>query len=157
MATTRKSAGAANSGEDSGTFTDQEKAAMKERAAELKATKRGGSKKAAADATALADKLAEMPDHERVIGQGIHDIVTEVAPDLLPRTWYGMPAYADADGKAVCFFKAASKFGSRYAELGFNEQASLDDGTMWPTAYAITTLSKADEKLIATLVRKAVG
>ena len=156
MATTRKSAGAANSGEDSGTFTDQEKAAMKERAAELKATNRGGSKKAAADATALADKLAEMPDHERVIGQGIHDIVTEVAPDLLPRTWYGMPAWA-RDGKVLCFFQHGSKFETRYCTLGFNDLAALDDGPMWPASFAITEWNDDVATRVRQLVERAAG
>lgn len=137
-------------------FSADERAAMKERAKELRAEAKGAKDRAKGEAD-LRAKIDEMPEADKVLAEAIHAIVTEHAPELLPKTWYGMPAYADADGKAVCFFKAASKFGSRYAELGFNEQASLDDGTMWPTAYAITTLSKADEKLIATLVRKAVG
>ena len=137
-------------------FSADERAAMKERAKELRAEAKGAKDREKGEAD-LRAKIDEMPEADRVLAEAIHAIVTEHAPQLMPKTWYGMPAYADADGKAVCFFKAASKFGSRYAELGFNEQAHLDDGTMWPTAYAITTLSKADEKLIATLVTKAVG
>ncbi|MDT0214856.1 DUF1801 domain-containing protein [Rothia sp. ARF10] len=129
---------------------------MKERAKELRAEAKGAKDRAKGEAD-LRAKIDEMPEADKVLAEAIHAIVSEHAPGLLPRTWYGMPAYADADGKAVLFFKAASKFGSRYAELGFNEQAHLDDGTMWPVVYAITTLTKADEKLIATLVRKAVG
>ncbi|CAN7464110.1 iron chaperone [Knoellia sp. LjRoot47] len=137
-------------------FSADERAAMKERAKELRAEAKGAKDREKGEADLLA-KIDEMPEADKVLAEAIHAIVTEHAPQLMPRTWYGMPAYADADGKAVCFFKAASKFGARYAELGFNEQARLDDGSMWPTAYAITTLSKADEKLIATLVTKAVG
>jgi uncharacterized protein YdhG (YjbR/CyaY superfamily) len=137
-------------------FSADERAAMKERAKELRAEAKGAKNREKGEAD-LRAKIDEMPEADKVIAEAIHAIVTEHAPQLMPKTWYGMPAYADADGKAVCFFKAASKFGARYSELGFNEQASLDDGTMWPTVYAITTLSKADEKLIATLVTKAVG
>ncbi|MFW5474836.1 iron chaperone [Knoellia sp. CPCC 206450] len=137
-------------------FSADERAAMKERAKELRAEAKGAKDRAKGEAD-LRAKIDEMPEADRVLAEAIHAIVTEHAPQLMPKTWYGMPAYADVDGKAVCFFKAASKFGARYAELGFNEQASLDDGTMWPTVYAITTLSKADEELIATLVAKAVG
>ncbi|GAA4123253.1 DUF1801 domain-containing protein [Knoellia locipacati] len=137
-------------------FSADERAAMKERAKELRAEAKGAKDREKGEADLLA-KIDEMPEADKVLAEAIHAIVTEHAPQLMPKTWYGMPAYADADGKAVCFFKAASKFGARYAELGFNEQARLDDGSMWPTAYAITTLGKADEKLIATLVTKAVG
>ena len=137
-------------------FSADERAAMKERAKELRAEAKGAKDREKGEAD-LRAKIDEMPEADKVLAEALHAIVTEHAPQLMPKTWYGMPAYADADGKAVCFFKAASKFGSRYAELGFNEQASLDDGTMWPTAYAITTLSKADEKFIATLVTRAVG
>ena len=137
-------------------FSADERAAMKERAKELRAEAKGAKDRAKGEAD-LRSKIAEMPDADRALAETIHAIVTEHAPELLPKTWYGMPAYADANGKAVCFFKAASKFGSRYAELGFNEEAHLDDGSMWPTAYAITELTAADEKRIATLVRKAVG
>ncbi|WP_404383228.1 DUF1801 domain-containing protein [Knoellia locipacati] len=137
-------------------FSADERAAMKERAKELRAEAKGAKDRAKGEADLLS-KIEEMPDADRALAETIHAIVTKHAPELLPRTWYGMPAYADANGKAVCFFKAASKFGSRYAELGFNEEARLDDGSMWPTAYAITRLTSADEKHIATLVKKAVG
>ena len=137
-------------------FSADERAAMKERAKELRAEAKGAKDREKGEAD-LRAKIDEMPEADRLLAEAIHAIVTEHAPQLMPKTWYGMPAWADADGKAVCFFKAASKFGSRYAELGFNEQANLDDGTMWPTAYAITTLGRADEGLIATLVAKAVG
>ena len=132
-----------------GTFTAEERAAMKERARELKAAK----SKADGESDLLA-KIAEMPKSDRVMGERIHAIVTENAPDLDPKTWYGMPAYAK-DGKVVCFFKAASKFKERYATFGFNEAANLDDGAMWPTSYALTELTAADEKKIAALVKKA--
>lgn len=135
-------------------FTEDEKAAMKERARELKAEKRK-SGKADGEADLLA-KVAEMPDADKAIAERIHAIVRANAPDLQPKTWYGMPAYA-RDGKVVCFFKAASKFGSRYAEFGFNEDARLDDGSMWPTVFALTKLTPADEERVAALVRKAVG
>jgi uncharacterized protein YdhG (YjbR/CyaY superfamily) len=136
-------------------FTEAERAAMKARAEELKAEGKKGAKKAD-DLEALLAKVAEMPDDERVMAERIHAIVTEVAPQLDPKTWYGMPAYA-RDGKAVCFFKPASKFGNRYSNLGFNDGARLDDGDMWPTEYAITTLTDADAKKIKALVRKAAG
>lgn len=152
MATTSKSA------DNSGTFTDAEKAAMKERAAELKAAKGGGSKakKAEADAKALADKLAEMPAHERAIGQGIHDIVAELAPDLLPKTWYGMPAWA-RDGKVLCFFQHGSKFETRYSTLGFNDLAALDDGPMWPASFAILTWNDDVAARVRELITRATA
>ncbi len=140
------------------TFTDDERAAMKERAAELRAQSGRGGKAAKAaelEAQVLA-KIAEMPDHDRVIAERIHAIVRTEAPELTPRTWYGMPAYAK-DGKVLCFFKAAAKFTTRYAILGFEEPAALDDGPMWPTAYAVTELTDEVEKAIAALVRRAVA
>ncbi|KGN33211.1 hypothetical protein N802_14280 [Knoellia sinensis KCTC 19936] len=137
-------------------FNAEERAAMKERAKELRAEAKGAKDRAKGEAD-LQSKIAEMPEDDRALATAIHRIVTETAPDLMPKTWYGMPAYADANGKVICFFKAASKFGVRYGELGFNEDAALDDGTMWPTAYAITELTPAHENLIATLVAKAVG
>ncbi|PRY62622.1 hypothetical protein BCF74_10458 [Knoellia remsis] len=137
-------------------FSADERAAMKERAKELRAEEKGAKNRVKGEAD-LRAKIDEMPDTDRALAETIHRIVTEVAPDLLPKTWYGMPAWANADGKTVCFFKASSKFGSRYSELGFNEDAKIDDGTMWPTAYAITALDAEQEKFIATLVRKAVG
>jgi uncharacterized protein YdhG (YjbR/CyaY superfamily) len=137
-------------------FTEEERAAMKERASELKSSaKRGsGAKKAEADAQDCLDKIAEMPDADRVIAEKLHEIVTTHAPGLAPKTWYGMPAYA-ADGKVVVFFKAAGKFKTRYAEVGFNETATLDDGDLWPTAYAVTAMAPAVEKKLTALVKKA--
>ena len=132
-------------------FTAAEKAAMKERARELKAEK----SKEDGEKTLLA-KVAEMPPADRSLAKKLHAIVRGNAPDLTPKTWYGMPAYANADGKVVCFFQAASKFGARYATFGFNDAANLDDGAMWPTSFALTKLTPADEKKIASLVKKAV-
>ena len=135
-------------------FTEDERAAMKERAKELKKGTRG--KKQADEEGALLAKIAEMPPADRVIAERIHAVITENAPVLKPKLWYGMPAYAK-DGKVVCFFQAADKFKSRYATFGFNDVANLDDGTMWPTAFALAELTAADEKRVAELVRKAVG
>ncbi|HEU5010099.1 MAG TPA: DUF1801 domain-containing protein [Gaiellaceae bacterium] len=132
------------------TFTAEERAAMRERAKEAKAAQN----RADGESDLLA-KIAEMPKSDRAMGERIHAIVTDNAPDLEPKTWYGMPAYAK-DGKVVCFFKAASKFNERYATFGFNEAANLDEGAMWPTSYALTELTAADEKKIAALVKKAV-
>jgi uncharacterized protein YdhG (YjbR/CyaY superfamily) len=139
-------------------FTADERAAMKERAAELKAAgKRGtGAKKAEADLQDCLGKIAEMPDADRVIAEKLHEIVTTLTPELLPKTWYGMPAYA-RDGKAVVFFKPASKFKVRYAEVGFNEPAQLDDGDMWATAYAVVAMNDAVAKKLTALVKKAAG
>ncbi|HEX6261620.1 MAG TPA: DUF1801 domain-containing protein [Actinomycetota bacterium] len=131
-------------------FTAEERAAMKERAKELKG--RGGKE---AGRKALFEKIAEMPEPDRSMAQRIHEIVGEAAPDLEPRTWYGMPAYAK-DGKVLCFFTPASKFKERYATFGFNAVANLDQGNMWPTSFALTELSAAEEKTIASLVKKAV-
>jgi hypothetical protein len=130
-------------------FTDEERAALKERAKELKAGKTDG------ESVVLA-KLAEMPEPDRAMGERLHAIIKASAPDLTPRTWYGMPAYAK-DGKVVCFFTPASKFKERYATFGFNESANLDEGTMWPTAFALTKLTPADEARISELVKKAVS
>lgn len=141
-------------GTDEGSFTAEERAAMKERAAEVKKARKRGSK-ADPEADLLA-KVAELPDEDRVLAERIHAIVREAAPHLTPKTWYGMPAYAK-DGKVLVFFQAAAKFGSRYATLGFNDVATLDDGPMWPTAYAVTSLSRAEEERIAELVRRAAG
>jgi uncharacterized protein YdhG (YjbR/CyaY superfamily) len=131
---------------------------MKEHAKEMKASaRRSGSKTAQADAEAdVLAKIAEMADSDRVIAERLHAIVKETAPELSPRTYYGMPAYAK-DGKVVCFFKPARKFKVRYAELGFNDPARLDDGAMWPTAYALTELTSDVEARIAELVKKAVS
>jgi uncharacterized protein YdhG (YjbR/CyaY superfamily) len=139
----------------SGKFTDDEKAAMKERAKELKAESRRGAERADGERDLLA-KIAEMPKTDRVMAERIHALVTASAPDLTPKTWYGMPAYA-REGKIVCFFKSADKFKSRYATLGFEEDAHIDDGNMWPTSYALTKLTSADEARIAALVKKAVS
>jgi uncharacterized protein YdhG (YjbR/CyaY superfamily) len=137
------------------TFSAEEKAAMKERAKEQKAEARRGKDKAAGEADVVA-KIAEMPASDRVMAERIHALVKATAPDLTPKTWYGMPAYA-RDGKIICFFQAADKFKARYATFGFNEDAKLDDGDMWPTSWALTRLSAADEKKIAALVKKAAG
>jgi uncharacterized protein YdhG (YjbR/CyaY superfamily) len=136
-------------------FTDAEKAAMKERARELKAEERANKDKAAGE-NALLAAVAAMPEPDRSMASRLHEIVTASAPDLSPKTWYGMPAYASKDGKVVCFFTAASKFNSRYATFGFNDTANLDEGEMWPTSFALKQLTPAEEKKIAALVRKAV-
>lgn len=136
-------------------FTAEERAAMKERARELKAEARAVKNRAEGE-KALLEKLAELPEPDRSMGERIHAIVTENAPELLPKTWYGMPAYANREGKIICFFQPASKFNTRYATLGFNEDARLDDGSMWPTAFALKELTPAGEDQIAALVKKAV-
>ena len=132
-------------------FSAAERAAMKERAQELKAEAR----KADGESALLA-KIAEMPKADRALAERVHAIVKANAPDLMPKTWYGMPAYAKGD-KVVCFFQSADKFKSRYATFGFSDQANLDDGAMWPTSFALQKLTAADEKRIAALVKKAVG
>jgi uncharacterized protein YdhG (YjbR/CyaY superfamily) len=136
-------------------FTDEERAAMKERAKELKAEARANKDKAAGESDLLA-KIAEMPEPDRAMATRLHAIIKASAPDLSPKTWYGMPAYA-RDGKVVCFFTPASKFNSRYATLGFNDVANLDEGAMWPTSFALKELTAAEEKKIAALVKKAVS
>jgi uncharacterized protein YdhG (YjbR/CyaY superfamily) len=139
-----------------GGFSEIERAAMKERAAELRAEK--GGKKAAAALDDLLESIAAMPEEQRVIAERIHLIVTEVAPGLQAKTWYGQPAWADAKGKVVVFFHSAAKYGTRYNSLGFEEAANLDDGVMWPTSFAITgPLDASTEKQIAGLVRKAAS
>lgn len=130
-------------------FTAEERAAMKERARELKAGKADGE-------SAVLAKIAEMPEPDRSIAERIHAIIKASAPSLSPKTWYGMPAYAK-DGKVVCFFTPASKFNARYATLGFNDAANLDEGNMWPTSFALKELTPAEEARIAALVKKAVG
>jgi uncharacterized protein YdhG (YjbR/CyaY superfamily) len=137
-------------------FSDAEQAAMKERAKELKAEARASKDKAAGEATLLA-AVAAMPEPDRAMATRLHEIITASAPGLMPKTWYGMPAYANADGKVVCFFQSAHKFGARYATLGFNDSANLDEGDMWPTAYALKALTAAEEAKIAALVKKAVS
>jgi uncharacterized protein YdhG (YjbR/CyaY superfamily) len=138
------------------TFTKEEREAMRERARELKAEARRSASRADGERD-LQEKIAEMPEADRELATRIHAIVTKTAPGLLPKTWYGMPAYANDDGKVVCFFQSADKFKSRYATLGFNTDAKLDEGSMWATSFALTKLTAADEKRIATLVKKAVG
>jgi hypothetical protein len=158
MATTKSTTKrATTSDETAGEFTAEERAAMKERAQELKAQKGKGPKAGKVTGEqAVRDAIAEMPDDDRALGERLHAIIMTAAPELEPKTWYGQPAYAK-NGKVVVFFQAKSKFKTRYATLGFNEEASLDDGTMWPTAFAITALTPADEKRIAALVKNAVG
>ena len=137
-------------------FTPEEREAMKERAKELKASGEKGAKKKGAGLADLLEKIAEMPESDRVLAEQIHRIITENAPDLEPKTWYGMPAYA-RDGKVVVFFQSADKFKGRYATLGFQDTANLDEGSMWATSFAVTALTKADEARVAELVRRAVG
>jgi uncharacterized protein YdhG (YjbR/CyaY superfamily) len=138
-------------------FTDEERAAMKERARELKAAARRGPRAAKADGEAdVLAKIAEMPESDRAMAERLHALIKVSAPDLAPKTWYGMPAYA-REGKVVCFFKSAAKFNSRYATFGFEEEANLDDGAMWATSFALTELTPADEARIAALVTKAAS
>ena len=137
-------------------FTAEERAAMKERAAELRAEGRKGAKKADG-LQAILDKIAEMAPADRALAERVHVTVTETAPDLVPRTWYGMPAYTDADGKVVVFFQDSGKFGYRYSTLGFQESANLDDGDLWPVAYALMKWTPAVEKKVAGLVRAAIS
>ena len=146
-ATNRKSTG----------FTDEERAAMKERAQELKTEARRGSKKGKADGEGdVLAKIAEMREPDRAMAKRLHAIVKATAPALSPKTWYGMPAYAK-DGKVVCFFQSAQKFDARYATFGFSDKANLDDGAMWPTAFALRELTSAEEARIVALVKKAVN
>ena len=138
-------------------FTDEERAAMKERAQELKAAARRGPRAAKADGESdVLAKIAEMAEPDRSMAERLHALVKASAPALSPRTWYGMPAYAK-DGKVVCFFQSAQKFKSRYATLGFSDTANLDEGDMWPTAFALKELTAAEEARIAALVKKAVS
>ncbi|MFF1877336.1 iron chaperone [Leifsonia sp. NPDC058230] len=158
MNDTRKTdEGTAADSEPSVGFTDEERAAMKERSGELKAAARRGPRAAAAagESDVLA-KIAEMEQPDREVAERLHAIITASAPALTPKLWYGMPAYAK-DGKVLCFFQPARKFKTRYATLGFNDTAKLDDGTMWPTAYGLTTLTADDEAKIGALVKKAAG
>ncbi|NLI18982.1 MAG: hypothetical protein GX427_09255 [Actinomycetales bacterium] len=139
-------------------FTAEERAAMKERAREVRAAKRRRSSadRAAADEQDALEKIAEMPDADRALAERIHAIIRDAAPELLPKTWYGMPAYA-RDGTVVCFFQAAEKFQSRYCTLGFNDPATLDDGPMWPTAFAVVEVTDDVAARIRDLVARAVG
>ncbi len=136
-------------------FTDEERAAMKERAKELKAEESANKNRAAGESDLLA-KIAEMPEPERAMATRLHELITTSAPDLLPKTWYGMPAYTK-DGKVVCFFQSGQKFKTRYATLGFSDTANLDEGDVWPTAFALKELTAAVEERISTLVKKAVS
>jgi uncharacterized protein YdhG (YjbR/CyaY superfamily) len=136
-------------------FSAEEMAAMKERARELKAEARAGKDRAAGESAVLA-RIAEMPEADRVMAERLHAVILAAAPQLAPKTWYGMPAYA-LDGKVVCFFQDAHKFNARYATLGFSDTARLDDGLMWPTSFALTRLTPAEEGKIAALVKKAVS
>lgn len=135
-------------------FTDEEKAAMRERAKELKAEERA-SKDRAAGEKAVVEAIAKMKEPDRSMAKRLHEIVTSAAPSLMPKTWYGMPAYADADGKVICFFQAAGKFNVRYATFGFQPDAKLDDGNMWAASFALIKLTTAEEAKIAALVKKA--
>jgi len=136
-------------------FTEEERAAMKERAQELKAEARRGADKAEGESAVLA-KIAEMQGSERSMAKRLHTIIKASAPALSPKTWYGMPAYAK-DGKVVCFFQSAQKFQSRYATFGFSDEANLDEGAMWPTSFALKELTAAEEARISALVKKAVS
>jgi len=138
-------------------FTDEERAAMRERAQEQKAASRRGPRAAKADGeTDVLAKIAEMPEPDRAMAERLHALIKASAPALSPRTWYGMPAYAK-DGKVVCFFQSAHKFKSRYATLGFSDKAKLDDGEMWPTSFALKELTAAEEARIGALVKEAVS
>jgi len=140
----------------SGGLSKEERDAVKERAKELRAQEKAG-KNREAGTKAVADAIAAMPEDDRILAQGLHDMVSEVAPDLFPKTWYGMPAYANADGKVVVFFKAASKFTTRYATLGFEEAAAIDDGDMFATSFALVALTQETKKKIRDLVADAVS
>ena len=138
-------------------WTDEERAAMKERAKELKATARPGSRgKKADEESAVLAKIAEMPESDRAMAERLHAVIKASAPALSPKLWYGMPAYAK-EGKVVCFFQSAQKFKSRYATFGFNDEANLDEGAMWPTSFALKELTAANEARIVGLVKKAVS
>ena len=147
---------AKNAKKESGGFSAEERAAMKERAAELRAEGKKGAKRADG-LQAVLDRIAEMPPEDRALAERVHVTVTATAPDLLPKTWYGMPAYTDADGKIVLFFQDAAKFSYRYATLGFQDAANLDDGDLWPTSFALKKWSPAVEKKVVALVKAAVS
>jgi uncharacterized protein YdhG (YjbR/CyaY superfamily) len=155
--TTKKAAKSTTAAKTYEGFTDEERAAMKERAQELKTSARRGSRAAKADPEGdVLAKIAEMPESDRRMAERIHAIIKASAPSLTPRLWYGMPAYAK-DGKVLCFFQTAEKFKSRYATLGFDDSANLDEGAMWPTAFALKELTAAEEARIGELVKKAMG
>ena len=144
---------------DDGGLSKDEREAVKQRARELReeAKRQKSADKQAAALQGVLDAHAAMPDDERAIAEWLHALVLEHAPDLAPKTWYGFPAYADADGKPVAFFQPGSKFGTRYSTLGFQDPARLDEGTMWPTSYALTTVDPANAERVAELLRRAVG
>lgn len=137
-------------------FSDEERAAMRERAKELKAEARASKSREEGEKAVLA-AIAQMDEADRTMATRLHEIIKEGAPDLMPKSWYGMPAYANQDGKVICFFQAASKFNVRYATFGFQHDADLDDGNMWPTAYALKELTAVEEAMISALVQKAVN
>lgn len=137
-------------------LSKEEREAVKQRAAELRAQEKAGKNRAAGE-QAVREAIAALPDDDRVLAEGIDRIVSEVAPHLVPKTWYGFPSYANADGKVVVFFKAASKFSSRYATLGFEESAQLDDGDLWATSFAVLALTPETERTIADHIRRAAG
>jgi uncharacterized protein YdhG (YjbR/CyaY superfamily) len=137
-------------------FTAEERAAMRERAKELKAEERANKNRAAGESAVLA-KIAEMQGQDRAMAERLHEIVKASAPELSPKTWYGMPAYANKDGKVVCFFQSAEKFNARYATFGFSDKANLDEGAMWPTSFALKELTAAAEARIGALVKRAAG
>jgi len=151
--------GRSTAGKAAGGFTDEERAAMREYAQERKAAARRGSRgpdKAQGESDVLA-KIAQMPEPDRTIAQRLHALIKATAPDLVPRTWYGMPAYANDAGNVVCFFQGAQKFKTRYATLGFSDKAKLDDGNLWPTAFAIKKLTSDEEARVTELLKRAVG
>lgn len=154
MADTRETGSRGGRSKRSDGFSDEERAAMQERAEELTQPSRRSRKPADAEGDVLA-RIAEMPDADRAMAERVHAIVKEAAPGLVPRLWYGMPAYAK-DGKVVCFFQAAAKFKARYATLGFNDDAMLDEGAMWPTSFALTGIGPAEEAAITALIEKAL-
>ncbi|MGE5373798.1 MAG: iron chaperone [Bacteroidota bacterium] len=155
-ATQKSAKTTAASGDSSKGFSDEEKAAMRSRAREMKAEARSEKDKAAGESAAL-EAIAAMQEPDRSMAKRIHAIIKESAPGLSAKTWYGMPAYANNDGKVVCFFQTAQKFNTRYSTLGFNDSAKLDEGAMWPVAFALKKLTAADEARIGALLKKAVS
>lgn len=147
---------AAETNKKSKGFTAEERAAMKQRAKELKAEERAKKDRAAGESDVLA-KIAEMTESDRTMAERLHKIITANAPSLSPKTWYGMPAYTNADGEVVCFFQSAQKFNARYATFGFNDAAMLDEGAMWPTSFALKKVTATEEAAIIALVKKAVS
>lgn len=152
----KKNGKTASKAKQSPGFSDAEKAAMKERAKELKAEARIRKNRAEGE-KAVQEAIAAMAEPDRKMATRVHEIITTNAPDLMPKTWYGMPAYANADGKVICFFQSAQKFKARYSTFGFNDSANLDEGDMWPTAYAVSKLTPTVEAKIVALVKKALS